>query len=75
MLTELQGISFRVIQDRQEFQDYQGPKFSYADRPIGDEPFFYATTLLFERGIKPQEISVFDWGGSKAFFATHPKYL
>ncbi|MEY4593985.1 MAG: hypothetical protein RIQ47_395 [Bacteroidota bacterium] len=75
MLKDLLGLSYRVTKDEQEFLLHQGPKFSYADKQVDNEPFFYATSLLFERGIKPQEISVFDWEGSKAFYATHPKYL
>jgi hypothetical protein len=37
--------------------------------------FFYATRLLFEKGIEDQQITVFDWQNIKAFFATHPKYI
>ncbi|MFM7217982.1 MAG: polysaccharide deacetylase family protein [Bacteroidota bacterium] len=74
-LKELLGTDYRIIQDEQEFLLHQGPKFSYADKPVGQEPFFYATSLLFERGIRAQEIAVFDWEGSKAFFATHPRFL
>lgn len=75
LLKELLGLSYRITKDEQEFLLHQGAKFSYAEKPVDTEPFFYATSLLFERGIKPQEISVFDWEGSKAFFATHPRYL
>jgi hypothetical protein len=75
ILKELVGLEYHISHDEQEFLLHQGPKFSYADKPVSNEPFFYATTLLFERGIRPQEISVFDWEGSKAFFATHPKFL
>jgi hypothetical protein len=74
-LKELLGTSYRIIHDEQEFLLHQGPKFSYSDKPVGQEPFFYSTSLLFERGIRPQEIAVFDWEGSKAFFATHPRFL
>lgn len=75
MLRELLGLEHRITKDEQEFLQFEGPKLSYNDKPLSSEPFFYATTLLFERGIKPQEISVFDWEDSKAFFATHPRFL
>lgn len=74
-LKELLGTTYNLCHDEQEFLLHQGPKFSYSDKPVGEEPFFYATSLLFERGIRPQEIAVFDWEGSKAFFATHPRFL
>ncbi|MFM9053098.1 MAG: polysaccharide deacetylase family protein [Bacteroidota bacterium] len=74
-LKELLGAEYSICSDEQEFLLHQGPKFSYCEKPIGQEPFFYSTTLLFERGIRQQEIAVFDWEGSKAFFATHPKFL
>ncbi len=57
-----------------EFATIKGPKLSYGDQPVGDEIFIYASKLLFEKGIEDQQISVFDWNGIKAFFATHPKY-
>lgn len=75
MLQRLLGIPYTLTRDPQEFSAYQGPKMSYAEKPVDTEPFFYATSLLFERGIRHQEIAVFDWEGAKAFFATHPKYL
>lgn len=75
LLTDLNGQSYRVTNDKQEFENYEGPKFSYCDHPVGNELFFYASKLLFERGIEDQQIAVFDWEGYKAFFATHPKYI
>ncbi len=71
---DILGINYQLTQDATEFRKSTMPKFSYAESPQGDEPFFFSTKLLFEKGIHGQDISVFDWENSKAFFATHPKY-
>ncbi|MFM2135163.1 MAG: hypothetical protein RL021_563 [Bacteroidota bacterium] len=75
LLEDLLGLPYSITTDESVLSQHRGASLTYADKPIGNEPFLYATTLLFERGIRPQEISVFDWDGSKAFFATHPRYL
>ena len=72
---ELLGINYTLTHNSREFQTCIGPKISYGDQPVGDEIFIYASKLLFEKGIEDQQISVFEWNGVKAFFATHPKYI
>ncbi len=72
---ELLGIDYKIVKNQQEFRAFAGPKINYSDQPLGDEIFIYASKLLFEKGIEDQQISVFDWNGIKAFFATHPKYI
>jgi hypothetical protein len=71
---ELIGSPYRLTNDANEFRQSTEPKLSYSEAPVGDELFFFSTKLLFEKGIREQDISVFDWENSKAFFATHPKY-
>lgn len=75
MLLELAGVNYTFTTNQDDFISCEGPKFNYSDQPIGDELFFYAVRLLFEKGIEDQNLSVFDWNGTKAFFATHPKYI
>lgn len=72
---ELLGITYTLIHNHSEFVNIKGPKLSYGDQQLSDEIFVYASKLLFEKGIEDQQISVFDWNGVKAFFATHPKYV
>jgi len=74
LFSQILSIPYRTISDAEEFRRFTGPKISYCDQPVGDELFFYATRLLFEKGIEDQQISVFDWQGLKVFFSTHPKY-
>lgn len=72
---DILGMEYSFTQDADQFSFHTGPRMSYTDRPVGDEPFFFATSLLFEKGVHQQEISVFDWESGKVFFATHPKFL
>src|SRR4051812_33043252 len=72
---DLLGIEYSLTQDVDQFAYSNEPKLSYAEKPVGDELFFYATKFLFEKGIHPQDINVFNWEGTKAFYATHPKYI
>jgi len=72
---DILGIPYELTHDPAQFQSAEGPKLHYGESAFGSEPFIYASRLLYEKGISDQEISVFDWDGCKAFFATHPKYL
>lgn len=62
------GVSITLTSDRIQFQAAPHPKFSYGTIPVGDELFFGAVSLLFEKGIKPQNIRVETSGGEKIFF-------
>jgi hypothetical protein len=64
------GIDFRLTADADEFRSSGEMKLSYAANPVSDELFFHSRTLLFETGITEQNISTFDHGGEKVFFAT-----
>jgi hypothetical protein len=75
MLKEILGIEYAITNNAFEFGLSVLPKFNYSEERIADELFFYSDKLLFEKGIRKQEISVFDWEDTKAFFATHPKYI
>ena len=71
---DILGIEYTLSQDADAFAFSSLPKISYAEKPIGEELFFYSTELLFEKRIHAQDIIVFVWEDTKAFFATHPKY-
>ncbi len=75
ILGDLLGLSYYFTHAPEEFKKCEGPKMSYGDHAIGDEPFFFAARLLFEKGIEDQQINVFEWNGMPVFFGTHPKYL
>lgn len=75
MMGELAGFSIELTTDVNRFSYHTGPKLNYSQSQFNDEPFIYASGLLFEKRIKKQDIAVFDWADTKAFFATHPKYI
>lgn len=64
------GLETELTDQEEKFKAHSGPKISYAQHAITDELHFSCRNLLFESGIREQNISVFDWEGSKVFFAT-----
>jgi len=66
-----QEVSF--TSDVSTFVAHSGPKMSYGDVPLGNEFFVAANGLLIEQGINPVDISVFEWEGMPAFFASSEK--
>ncbi len=64
----LSEVSFTT--DEQEFLSYEGPKICYANQSLKEGLFFQSRPLLFESGIKDQNISVFQWNGLPAFYST-----
>jgi hypothetical protein len=71
---DLIGIEYNLTHDKDEFINSAYPKLNYSENIIRDELFFFSSPLLFEKKIRQQDISVFDYEDTKAFFATHPKY-
>jgi hypothetical protein len=69
-LREHLGLEVEFTGKPEVFAAWIGPKISYAQAPLGDELFFFNRNLLFESGIKEQNISVFEWEKNKVFFAT-----
>jgi len=75
ILDKILHAEYELTEDQNEFRNHPGARISYGTQPVSDELFFYSDHLLFEKGIEDQQISVFEWEGNKAFFATHPKYI
>lgn len=70
IITELLGVKINITDDAQSFIQYNGYKLSYAFHPVGHELFICARPLLFETGLKDQEIQVTDWQDTPIFFST-----
>lgn len=47
---------FQLTDDQEKFLSHQGPKFTYAKEAIGSSPHFQSKELLFETGIKEQDL-------------------
>jgi len=59
-------VSFTNI--TQDFENYEGVKINYTNKKLNTELFFQSSTLLFENGIKEQNITIFEWENTKCFF-------
>src|SRR3569832_955641 len=70
---DILGIEYSLTQDAENFNKSEQPKILYGDFAIGDELFIQATSFLFEKDIRQQNISVSEWNGIKIFFQTSDK--
>lgn len=70
LFKDILGLDFLLTESEEELKKTTHPKISYTFNPLSDEIFFASRNLLFETGITEQNISVFDYNGQKAFYAT-----
>jgi hypothetical protein len=50
------------------FIAHNGPKFSYTNQKLGNEFFVQANSLLFEQGVREQDIKISRWQTTPVFF-------
>jgi hypothetical protein len=68
---ELQDDAFKITSSPEEFSSYAGTKINYSDKRITEnEIWIQPQGLLFEKGIKQQNIECFEANANKAFFKT-----
>lgn len=65
---DMLGTECQLTQNREEFQSFNGPKFSYTFDEIPGGLHFQPYPLLNEKGIKEQNIKVSKWNGLPVFF-------
>ncbi len=70
IFTDVLGVDVQLTENVNEFKLHEGTKINYSGHAFGDELFFLSKPFLSETGIKDQDITVFDWDGTKAFFPT-----
>src|SRR6185295_15172546 len=70
LFKDILGINFMLTSDLALFKAHTEERISYTNNPIGDELFFVSRNLVFETGITEQNITVFEYNGHPAFFAT-----
>jgi len=72
IFSELLGISCLFTDDLDEFSKSEAFKIQYAANYVSvpNSLFLKANKLLFETDLKIQNIEVFDWNETKAFFKT-----
>ena len=59
---------YRLTTSSVDFINYDGPKFSYGEKPLLEELFFKANGLLTQRGIHEQKIAIIEYKEIPAFF-------
>ena len=65
------GLEYLLSTDKEAFLSRTGPKLHYGQYPLDDELFISCRQLLFETGIKDQDIHVSEFKGTKVFFPTN----
>lgn len=73
VFSEILGTEYELTADEEKFKNAKVARVSYTRQPVTDELFFQSKDLLFESGITEQNINVFEWSDTKAFFATGKK--
>lgn len=66
--TFLKVKEYQLVTNAVDFINYEGPKFSYGEKALGDELFFKAHGLLTQKGIKEQSISISEHLGETVIF-------
>jgi len=69
--TEITGQPFVVTDDIDVFTNFSGPRINYSKEPVATNEYWIKPhSLLTEKGIHTQSITVFETNGTKAFFKT-----
>ena len=71
ILNQILGLEYRITDNKEEFQQKEGPKINYSEENFNDSIFIKPSNLLFENDIKPQNIFVTQWDNVKIFFQTN----
>jgi hypothetical protein len=68
---ELFDSPITITTSAREYLNFDGPKLNYSLRDLSaDEFVIYPVPLLFEKDVRQQKISCFDYSYTKAFFET-----
>ena len=59
---------FQLTSDAVRFINYEGPKISYGNKPLGNELLFKAQGLLTQKGIVEQEVSIGEYQNTTILF-------
>ncbi|MFB6257771.1 MAG: hypothetical protein ABEH38_03680, partial [Flavobacteriales bacterium] len=67
---EALGVDVEVTDDKERFEQYEGPCINYSEERFGNEFWIRPAELLFETDIYEFEVEVFFWEGEPVFFRT-----
>lgn len=65
---EALGIPYKLTDNKDEFTHLEGPKICYDHQTIPEVLCFGAVYLLFEKGVKEQDIHMHEYEGLKIFY-------
>ncbi|MGV3546470.1 MAG: polysaccharide deacetylase family protein [Pedobacter sp.] len=65
---EVLRCDFELTSVSNQFITYNGPKFSYAEKPLNTELFFKANGLLLKNNIAEQDLAITDFGNERVPF-------
>lgn len=71
LFKDILNVDFELTKNDEDFNAFDGVKFSYCKKPLGDELYFHAENLLFDRGISHTELTFIDYEGLPAFFPVY----
>ena len=61
VFTNALGLAVDFTSTLDVFIAHTGPKMSYGKKPLGNEFFIYASSLLFEQGVQPLNLTPVVW--------------
>ncbi|MCO6500164.1 MAG: polysaccharide deacetylase family protein [Vicingus serpentipes] len=68
LFVDILNVPIEFTCDVEYFKKSNSPKINYSNHKITDELFFQSSALLYEIGIKEQNINVFENNGNKCFY-------
>ena len=71
IIGQILGLEYSITDNEEEYEAYEGPRFTYAHQKLKSGLFFSCLDLLFERGIEGQEITTLEFEGNPAFFQVY----
>src|SRR5436189_2036816 len=74
ILNDILGTDFKITTDKDEFITSDLSKINYSSTQFNNELIVPAANLLFEKGIREQELSLNIWNDIPVLFYSHPRY-
>jgi hypothetical protein len=69
------GIEYKLTQNFDDFISYTGPKFNYSFEQFENEYFIAASDLLFQSGIRDQDLYFFEYLNEPVFYSSSRKSI
>jgi hypothetical protein len=69
------GIDYKLTQNFDDFISYTGPKFNYSFEQFENEYFISASDLLFQSGIRDQDLYFFEYLNEPVFYSSSRKSI